>query len=285
MTAEDTLASGIERKPIQVLRDVFMTSSVQGQPFQHFQFINTGAKDIKFEGCDFRYSSFDRAYFHGCQFVNCKFVGARFVDCNFRGASFDGCDFEYTTFKSTLIDGHELLRNLPAWPNARRELLRNLRLNAESIGDAKSAKIFVREELAASREHLKKARQGKEKYYAQKYGTATKRAQIYWQSLSVWVDWHLWGHGEYPWRLLRTIIIGLVLAGGYRILDSGLITGSMPVGSAFSMALTHFLEVTQSFLGVIPSGFPTGLAAVLSLFRYIMLGLFISVLYKRLSRR
>ncbi len=276
---------GLQDKPVKVIENKIFTAPITGKSFQHFQFKNTGAKNIKFENCDFLYCFFERAYFHGCQFVNCKFIGARFVDCNFRGASFDGCDFEYATFKSTLIDGHELLRNLPAWPNARRELLRNLRLNAESIGDDKSVKIFVREELAASREHLKKARQAKEKYYASKYGSLSKRGQVYWQSLTVWVDWNLWGHGEYPWHLLRTIIIGLLLASSYRIIESGVITDSLPIGQALSIVMAHFLDVTKTFVGIVPNDFPSGLAAILSLFRYIVLGLFISVLYRRLSRR
>jgi hypothetical protein len=285
MAHEDTLDTGIENKPVHVLQDVFFTISIEGKSFQHFQIKNAGAKELKFENCDFRYCTFERAYFHKCQFVKCNFTGSRFIDSNFRGASFDGCDFEYTTFKSTLIDGYELLRNLPAWPNARRELLRNLRLNAESIGDGKSAKIFVREELAASREHLKKARQAKEKYYASKYRSLPKRVQVYWQSLAVWVDWHLWGHGEYPWRLLRTIMLGLVLAGLYRVIGDSQITGGLSIKETAAASVTHLLDVIKVFVGVVPDTFPSGLAATLSLFRYIMLGLFISVLYKRLSRR
>ncbi|PVV10536.1 MAG: hypothetical protein B6D72_12380 [gamma proteobacterium symbiont of Ctena orbiculata] len=285
MTHSDALDIGIENKPVHVLQDVFFTESLEGQSFQHVQFNNTGAKELKFENCDFRYCTFDRAYFHKCQFIKCNFTGSRFVDSNFRGASFDGCDFEYTTFRTTLIDSYELLRNLPAWPNARRELLRILRLNAESIGDGKAAKILVREELAASREHLKKARQAKEKYYSTKYRPLPKRLQAYWQSLAVWVDWHLWGHGEYPWRLLRTIMLGLVVAGLYRIVCDSNVTWGLTAREAVSASASHFLDVAQTFVGVIPDDFPSGLAATLSLFRYVMLGLFISVLYKRLSRR
>lgn len=276
---------GLKDKLVGVIENKIFTESITGKSFQHFQFKNTGAKRITFKDCNFHYCFFERAYFHCCQFVNCKFIGARFVDCNFRGASFDSCDFEYATFKSTLIDGHELLKNLSARPNVRRELLLTLRLNAESIGDAKSVKIFVREELAASREHLKKARQAKEEYYASKYSSLPKRIQVYGESLKVWLDWNLWGHGEYPWRILRTVIIGLVLASGFRIVESGVITDSLPIGKAISTIISHFMDVTKTFVGIVPNDFPSGLAAILSLFRYIVLGLFISVLYRRLSKR
>jgi len=276
---------GLVDKPVTVVTDQFLTKSVEEANFQHHLFRNTGAKNLTYKNCDFSYCVFERAYFHGCNFINCKFVGARFTECNFRGATFDGCEFEYAVFSSTLISHKELLKNLPAWPNVKRELLRGLRINAERTGDAEAAKIFVREELSASREHLQKAREAKERYYAQKYKGFTKKIAVYLDSFWTWLDWHLWGHGEYPGRLIRTISIGLVAAALYRLYADQEVSGATSLTHVMSMFLAYFRDVCYAFLGVVPESFPIALASVLSLFRYVVLGLFISVLYKRLARR
>ena len=175
MDSHELQKFGLVEKPVVIVESKFLTKSVDRANFQHHFFRNTGAKELTFQNCDFSFCVFERAYFHACEFINCKFIGARFIDCNFRGAIFDGCSFEYAIFKSTLVSLAEMLKNLPAWPNVRRELLRDLRLNAESIGDAEAVKEYVREELTASREHLKKAREGKESYYASKYKGVRKK--------------------------------------------------------------------------------------------------------------
>ncbi|MHB8623881.1 MAG: pentapeptide repeat-containing protein [Sulfuricaulis sp.] len=276
---------GLERKPVTVIADQFLTRSVDHANFQHCLFHDTGAKKLLFKNGDFSYCVFERAYFHACTFIDCKFIGARFVDCNFRSASIEGCHFEYAIFKSTLISEKELLKNLPAWPKVRRELLRNLRINAESIGDAEAVKGYVREELAALREDLKKARDGKETYYAQKYNTLGKKLSVYWQSVWVWFDWHLWGHGEYPSRLLRTIIIGVTGAALYRVGTYHQFPVTTSPSSILSISAADYMDVVKAFVGVVPVSFPEGLAALLSIFRYVVLGLFISVLFRRLARR
>jgi len=274
-----------EDKPVKVVNDKIFTESLTGRSFQHHVFRDTGAKKLKFKDCDFSYCVFDRAYFHACEFEDCTFIGARFTDCNFRNTTFNGCKFEYAIFKSTLVSHHQILKNLPAWPNVQRELLRTLRINAENIGDAESVKEFVRYELAASREHLKKARDGKESYYAKKYKGFWNKANIYWQSVWLWIDWHLWGHGEYPGKLLSTIVGILVLLTFFRTLTDHSFNGDSTFYDALSLFLDYLLQNIYVFVGVIPDKFPQGLAALLALTRYISLGLFISVLYKRLARR
>ncbi len=60
---------------------------------------------------------------------------------------------------------------------------------------------------------------------------------------------------------------------------------SMPVSALGDWSVSHMRDVLYSFLGVKVQGFPDGMSAFLGLTRYVSLGLFISVLYKRLSRR
>ncbi len=274
-----------ENKPVKVIKDKFFTESLTEMSFQHHIFRDTGAKKLKFKDCDFSYCIFDRAYFHACEFEDCKFIGARFTDCNLRNTTFDGCDFEYTIFKSTLVSHNQMLKNLPAWPNVQRELLITLRINAENIGDGEAIKEYIRYELAASREHLKKAREGKEKYYAKKYKGPWNKIKIYWQSIWLWIDWHLWGHGEYPGKLFGTIVGILFVLTFFRLISGHSLNDESTFYEVFSLYLDYFLQNLYVFVGIMPDKFPQNLAALLALTRYISLGLFISVLYKRLARR
>src|SRR3546814_20674864 len=68
---------------------------------KHFHFTDVRAKGAEFEGWDFSYSVFTRAYFHETTFANCKFVGAQFIDCNFRNAKLRRTDFSYARFNGT----------------------------------------------------------------------------------------------------------------------------------------------------------------------------------------
>lgn len=284
-SAQNVSNMSLANRPVKVISDKFITKSVSLNNFQHHVFRDTGAKKLEFKDCDFSYCLFERAYFHGCEFVDCKFIGSRFVDCNFRNTAFDGCDFEYAVFKSTLVSHKQLLRNLPAWPNVRRELLRTLRINAENIGNEEAVKEYVREELAASREHLKKAREGKESYYAKKYKGLASKITIYWQSMSLWLDWHLWGHGEYPGKLIRTIVLILIISTFYRLFNDNTLSENTTLLTVYSLTIQYLIENMYVFVGVLPDKYPGGLGALLALARYISLGLFISVLYKRLARR
>jgi len=285
MSESVQLDLGVEPRPAATVSYSFFQRSLTKQNCQHYIFRDTGAKKLQFEDCDFSYCLFERAYFHNCTFINCKFIGARFVDCNFRGATFDGCDFEYASFRQTLIAHKQLLVNLPAWPNVRRELVRSLRKNAEGLGDAEAVKAFVREELTAAREHLKKAREGKESYYAQKYKGVTNKISVHWQSLWVWLDWHVWGHGEYPWRIVRTIALIVCGAALWQISTDPTTSMAIPVNDLARAVTWHLKNVAYSFLGIKVASISDGMAAFLSLARYVSLGLFISILYKTLSRR
>src|SRR3546814_16394264 len=66
--------------------DVNIGKSLKGKCHKHCHFTDVRAKGAEFEGWDFSYSVFTRAYFHETTFANCKFVGAQFIDCNFRNA-------------------------------------------------------------------------------------------------------------------------------------------------------------------------------------------------------
>jgi hypothetical protein len=272
-------------RPVVQVENKYFIGDVSGVLLQHHIFKNVGAKRIVFTGVDFSYSIFERSYFHDCTFIDCKFVGCRLVESNFRGAKFQGCSFEYMAARLTNISHKELLGNLPAWTNAKRELMRSLRINADSVGDVEASKAFVREELAASREHLRKARESKEAYYSKNYSGFGNRVDVYWKSFWGFLDWHLWGHGEYPHKLILAVSTFLVFSSLFLLFLSHDINAEISVSGLAGFFFESLTDVLYSFVGVKVAGFPDVWLALLSVLRYVSLSLFVTVLYKRLVRR
>jgi hypothetical protein len=151
---------------------------VKGSAFSHAQIIDVSGKKQIFEHVDFSYSIFTRGYFHQAEFKGCNFTGTRFVDCNFRNAVFEDCSFGYCDFSGCRIETDEILKNLPDRPNVRRELLQIMRKNALSMGDVAAGRAFVIAELAAKKEHLRRAWKQDEKYYRKKYGGFQKQSLV-----------------------------------------------------------------------------------------------------------
>src|SRR3546814_6236966 len=90
--------------------DVNIGKSLKGKCHKHCHFTDVRAKGAEFEGWDFSYSVFTRAYFHETTFANCKFVGAQFIDCNFRNAKLRRTDFSYASFNGTTIPDRKSTR-------------------------------------------------------------------------------------------------------------------------------------------------------------------------------
>ncbi len=263
---------------------------VIGVNFTSHDFTNISAKDVIFEACNFQFCIFNGAYFRKAQFKNCDFTGAKFKDCNFRDCILSGSKFNYAQFNNTLISTKELLLNLPAWLNVRREFMMSLRKNSESVGDVESAKIFIREELKAARKYCQEGWRHQGAYYKEKYPKISNRAILFAQSIGYGLDWWFWGHGEYPAKLGRFILIALLLSGAITLaFDNHISLDMTPVSAFLRNYGLSTVAATCTFLGVSADvGLPVvpePLRIALVLFRYIALGFFTSSLFRRLSRR
>ena len=280
--SEDVRGSDGKRVPVVVANENFL----------HYAFEDFGAREVQFNNCKFSYSVFNRAYFYGAVFDNCKFIGARFIDCNFRSARFIQCDFSYSSFRGTTIPSKELMCNVPARPNVRRELMQALRANAISLANDEDAKFFIRQEMKAAELHNQKAREAREGYYAPKYGWSLNRwnwIRVRIEFIWLWIQRFGWGYGEYPWRLLRSIaFLMLALATLLAIKTGQTATGfieSLP--PSFKRVLSVFLAIpTPSLQNRIDEGFVVWLLlSMTAVTRYVALGLFVTMLFRRLSKR
>lgn len=262
----------------------------EGLQFNYHDFVNVSAKGAVFKKCDFKYSTLTGAYFKNAKFFNCDFTGARFKDCNFKESTFSSCNFKYAEFSGSHIPNTEILLNMPSWLNVRRDLMKTLRKNAESVGDTKGTKLFIREEIKASREYCQKAWRHAEDYYRQKYPNTLTRTGLFFQAGGFFLDDFFWGHGEYPLRLARFILIVLAAAALIVFFNINNLRAT-PAELLFGLYLKSFLVSIYSFLGVgldstlkLPTA-PETLKLALALFRYVAVGFFTTSLFRFLSRR
>lgn len=253
-------------------KDVPAGSNYRGKHFRDCSGDKQSFKDCVFNGC-----VFERSYFHAANFRNCSFIGCKFIDCNFREAQFSRCKFEFTQWRNTWLEPDQMLANLPEWPNARRDFLRALRVNAASTGTVEAVRKFVREELRAEREHLRQAREARSGYYYDHYRGFRAQAKIRVKSFAHFLDRWVWGHGEYPLQLAIACLLFLLLL----TLLVWTATGFQGFGAACFRVFGAFLGLSLSDVPVQPSY----VEVVATLVRFLFIGLFVATIGKLISRR
>jgi hypothetical protein len=236
------------------------------------------AKRRRFTRVDFKYAVFDACYLRDCVFDSCDFTGCRFVVSNLHGSTFPGCKFDYATFDRTDIDSEVLDESCPPFENLKARLARSLRTNYQQLGDSAGVNKAISVELRAAETHLYKAWRSNESYYRKKYASGAKRIEM-------WVKWaafklldFIWGNGESPLKLLRTMLI--VLA-AMALVDAFVWRSAEHVGFAQALVMApQVLLGTQA-----PRAFPGWYLALVVALRLVAFGFFTSILIKRFSRR
>ncbi|KGD95706.1 pentapeptide repeat-containing protein [Rhizobium sp. YS-1r] len=261
---------------------------VKGSAFSHAQLFDVSGKKQVFEQVDFSYSVFTRGYFHQAEFRACDFTGTRFVDCNFRNATFEECNFSYCDFTNCRIETDEVLKNLPDRPNVRRELLQIMRKNALSMGDVAAGRAFVIAELAAKKEHLRRAWKQDENYYKKKYGGFRKQSIVLIKRMGLWLDGFLWGHGEKLWNLP---ISAIAILAAFSVISSA-IWASALVDPSISQVIGTFNSYMIYYVSLfLDAPYKDSLPHVVAIdwivviFRYVSLGILVSGLFRWLSHR
>lgn len=252
-------------------------ADVSGGQYLDHVLQRVSAKNIEFSNTDFRYSIFDGCYFRDCIFNSCDFTGCKFLGTNFHGSKFIGCKFEYASFERTLIESDVLDSCCPGSENLKMRFARTLRMNYQSFGDSASVNKAILVELDSTKVHFYKAWHSNESYYRKKYH-GWQRLHYFLSWLKFWVLDFLWGNGEKPIKLVRSVCLLLVLIAfidtiAYR--DPRLV-------SNFLQAL---LDSPQVFLGTKLSSFPGIIIALITFVRLVVFGLFLSILIRRFARR
>lgn len=241
-------------------------------------FQRVSGKRILFANVDFKYCTFDSCYLRLCAFDSCDFTGCRFVGTNLHGSTFSDCKFEYAVFERTFIESDVLDTSSPQRENLRLRFARTLRTNYQALGDSDSVNKAILVELEATRVHLSKAWRSSEPYYRRKYA-GLERVSAFLAWLRFVAGDAIWGNGERASRLVRTSIALVVLLSFGDTIFARNPTLVADWWSALISAPQVLLGTEQ------PTNYPGLILALIALTRYVVLGLFVSILVRRFARR
>jgi len=225
--------------------------------------------DVSFKQCDFSH-----CYFRNCRFLRCDFTGTNIRESNLRGSQFEECDFRYTTWEKSFLDEHFLDTCLPSEENLARDLVRSLRVNFSQIGNYEAVNKAAAIEVSLTGQHLYNAAYSRQSYYRAKYKGWSRFAHAIgharWKALDL-----LWGNGE---SIVRVIVSGLAVI---------LVTTLALMRDHSQLRFMDAFRATfSSFWGIqLENGLPGSYVVALTIIRFVLLGLFMAILVKRLSRR
>lgn len=257
-----------------VIENKEFRGEVQGEDLSAKEFIRIFAVGVAFVDVNFKQCDFSECYFRNCRFIRCDFTGANIKESNLRGSQFEKCKFHYTTWEKTILDEHFLDTCLPSEENLARDLARSLRVNFSQIGNYEAVNKAASIEVCLTGQHLYNAAYSRQSYYRDKYKSWSRLIHAInharWKFLDL-----LWGNGE---SIVRVAISGLtvvVIAALFMMRDHSQLQFS-----------TAFWEVLTSFWGIHGgTQLPDIYIVVLTVIRFILFGLFMAILVKRLSRR
>lgn len=182
-------------------------AAIDKPAYEHCTFANISFKNARLEGGRFVNCVFVACFFRNADVRSCNFSSCRFIDCEFPRTSFSGCDFRYTRFAGCYIPFDEIEHNLPAEPNLREQVSRNLAREAATLGDPRTARTYRLCAVEARESDYWAAVMGKSKWYRDHYD-GLARAAIALRIAGSLLNRILFGYGE----RLRVVIRNYAIA-------------------------------------------------------------------------
>lgn len=244
------------------------------EDFTQHEFVRVYAVKKVFKDVVFKQSNILSCYFRNCRFIDCDFTGVLFKESNFIGSQFENCKFHYTFWDKTIVDEAILNTCLPPEENLARDLVRALRVNFAQIGNYDAVNKAAAIEVKLTGKHLFNAAYSKQGYYRKKYKDWDRVQMCFrhasWKALDL-----LWGNGE---SLLRVAVWGFVVI---LVVAASIFFKYQDIDPWDSLG-----NAVSVFWGVKPSrDVPQGLVVFATVVRFLLFGLFMAILVKRLSRR
>jgi len=272
----------------------FRGAKIKNKTLVISRFVEIGFLGSEFEDCIFSHSYFERCYFRKASLTGVTLTGCTFRDCNFDMAKFIDCDLDYAEFHNCSVTFPQIQPCLPTQVNVLRDLVRNLRVNAQNRGQSEDYRKFLLEEMKASRGYNRKKALGRESYFKTKYPSFTDRLAGLRELTRLVIEDILWGYGEVPTRVIYTsVAIVLLFAFLYWVLsiwDS--LLGRVEIRNMPQGATIEYLwfSVTAFISGAYGDLTPASLLALLLStvergLGLIMFGFFVTALYRRISKR
>ena len=257
-----------------VIENKKFRGDVQSEDLSTREFSRVFAVGVAFVDVSFKQCDFSHCYFRNCRFIRCNFTGANIKESNFKGSQFEECDFRYSTWEKTLLDEHFLDTCLPSEENLARDLARSLRVNFSQVGNYEAVNKAASIEVSLTGQHLYNAAYSRQSYYRAKYKGWSRLVHAinhaHWKALDL-----LWGNGESIVRVALSGVAVIVIAALFILRDHS----QLLFPTAFWVAFTSFWGI-QSGVNLADT-----YMVALTVVRFILFGLFMAILVKRLSRR
>ena len=256
------------------IKDQEIQDVAASEDLSRHEFLRVYAVDKVFHGVVFKQCNVVSSYFRKCRFIDCDFTGSLFKDSNLIGSQFENCRFHYSFWDKTIVEEAILDSCLMSEENLARDLVRSLRVNFAQIGNYAAVNRAAAIEVRLTGRHLYNAAYSKQGYYRKKY-RGFARLQMCarhasWKLLDL-----LWGNGE---SLLRVIGWGVFTIA---VIAVALFFTAPDLGVWDSLG-----TAVSAFWGVrTERGIPQPLAVAATVVRFVLFGLFMAILVKRLSRR
>lgn len=256
------------------LKDHEIQAVAEKEDLSRHELLRVYAIGITFVGVNFKQCNFLSSYFRKCRFVECDFTGSLFKESNFIGSQFVNCKFHYTFWDKTIVDDSILEACLMPEENLARDLVRSLRVNFAQIGNYSAVNRAAAIEVRLTGSHYYNAAYSKQGYYRQKYRGLTRLQMCVQHASWKFLDL-LWGNGEsllrvLLWGVLTILVVAAVLF--FLIPDLG-------IGNCLGAAISVFWGVKTE------QNVPQWISVIATVVRFILFGLFMAILVKRLSRR
>jgi len=259
-------------KPI--IENKEFSSDVRDQDLTQQVLRRVFAVEKTFIGVSFKQSEISECYFRNCRFIRCDFTGTSIRRSNFRGSQYEECKFQYSTWEHTQLDEEFLDNCLPSEENLARDLVRSLRVNFGHIGNYAAVNKAASIEVMLTGQHLFHAAYSKQSYYRSKYKGWVRALHaarhVRWKALDL-----LWGNGESIVRILLTGVSTVILWAIFLAWNN----------PQFSWPQS-LVAVSYAFWGVSSSTpLPSLQLTLITIVRFVLFGLFMAILVKRLARR
>jgi Pentapeptide repeats (9 copies) len=251
--------------------------------FANVSFLRATLERVRFSAC-----VFEACYFRETTFNTCRFSGTRFIDCDFVKPNILGCDFSYARFSGCFPPAEEIESSLPAQHNMREALTSNLASEAEQAGDGTEAREYLLKAIQAREQHLLAGARAHTQYYRDHFPNSLDRIGAFWRYLLSRLNGYLWGHGERGWPLLRSLIgvafiawpVLFLLARGS--IDKG--GGHVSYGDCVWLSLGSMLS-NSGATGLTTTGFARALVLTEGAIGLLVLGLFVTYVFRYVTRR
>jgi hypothetical protein len=254
--------------------------------FAHCTFANVSFKGSTIVDSRFIDCTFISCYFRKAEIRNSKFDGCKFVDCDFPKVRVQGTTFMFPQFKGCFIAFDEMRPNLPPEPELRSLAAAELAREAYALGHPRDARLFRLQALRAYETHLWRAFRASSSYYKEHYGTLDR--------LAAGAKWFasqtnrlIWGNGERGFTLLANfLLLTLVL---YPLLfyvqgDVHDVSGKTSTADYVLLSVDSATNFSGLSNVALESTAARGIAASEVIVGLVAFGLFITILFRRITR-